>query len=333
MSGKLTIGTLIRKVTTELEKGDLTPTAIQHVTGLGFKDIARAVNYMRMYGHIENRGEALHLRPAAPDAPAPEALADQTAAADQEAPAPATATVRTLKADPARRAELRADLRLQNLIAARRAEHPDAFMAAPTFGFGEANLHVGTFVRHPDNTLLLHAWEGSIRIVDFWTGDGIKAATGRGDTLRAAYAAAWQDLRLAKYDKGELLHKLARKNQVITEAIGAWIQTARDADTDLTAARAQRRRALLTARARGPRKSAAPVAAVAPVIDVPELHWSDANTLGYLRKGWPFMTLDERDDNAVPLMNEIVANQRNNAWHIVVRAVQRASESKAVTSC
>ncbi len=68
----------------------------------------------------------------------------------------------------------------------------------------------------------------------------------------------------------------------------------------------------------------------AAVIDVPDLHWSDANTLAYLRKAWPLLTPDEQEEHAVRLLNEIVANQRNNDWFILPRALQRASDSKAV---
>jgi hypothetical protein len=278
------------------------------------------------------------------NAAAPEAVEtpiDVAAAAAQAAPAaPAPTTVRTLAANPTRRAKLRADDRLQELIAARRAELPDAFMAAPAFTFNEGNATsgmAGDWRWHMAGRMLARAFHGLKWHVDLWFDGAV--ATGYGDTVRAAYAAGFREVRLAKVDKGELLHKIKRQGQMLTEVIGYWIETASAADVDLTALRAQRRRALLTARERGKMEHILirDMAAMdkhnqrlkTALVEKITAHWDDENILRYLAVVWPLLTPERQNYLAPRVINEIVCGQMNSAWITIVKKFMEVNQAQA----
>lgn len=95
-------------------------------------------------------------------------------------------------------------------------------------------------------------------------------------------------------------------------------------DLDLATARTERRRALLTARARGPKSARLPAAVTVTL--PPESHWSDVHVLAYLRATWSRFSQERKEYLALRLINEIVTNQRNSAWTTIVHEYQAAKE-------
>ena len=291
------------KVIAALESRDYSQPELGPKTGLSVIELTRAVNYLKSERRVENVNGLLHLRAAAPEAPASEPSAD---------PAP----VREIDPTPA-------------LVEIPPVETPVVQTSAP--------------VSPPEAAI---AGQKSDSDAIPWHRVGTEADAAPAPTL-AATVAADGAARLAALiaERDDLKDQLEMARSAGADYYSCYRGAQKGQDT-LRAENAQLRRLLdqkkralryvaaagrvnatYLALAKFERANAKATAVAAPVIDTPDLHWSDANTLAYLRKGWSLLTPEDQEEIAVRLLNEIVANGRNNAWFALVRAIQRASEA------
>lgn len=287
------------KVIAALENLDHSQVELAPMTGLSTREVERAVNYLKSQYRIEYKHGLLHLRPAAPEAPAPvEVTVDPVAVHEIE---PTSAPIEA----PAAPAEVPAP-------------------AAPVVQTSAPAIPEPTPVSTPEAAIPDQKPDISWHRVDT-EADAADPAPALGHTIETLAAENTN---------------LLRRNADLRTELDATRALLFKADNDIDHLRAlldQKKRALRYVAAAGRVNATylalakfecanAKMAAVAAtVIDIPDLHWSDANTLAYLPKGWALLTPDERDEIAVRLINEIVANQRNNAWFALVRALNRSS--------
>lgn len=308
------------KVIAALENRDYSQPELGPETGLNVIELTRAVNYLKSQRRIEHTNGLLHLRAA--DAPTPVEPSTDPIARLQDTLGAALTTL------------------VENGVQLVPPEPTPIPTPAPAPA-PEAPTDVVAPVREPDPIPVLsdipYTPEEKAELNRVW--DEILGPGPQAPDIDAVDALETPAPELAEMTPAATA--VQHEVDLITEIIRLKGQHAADEfeKATLRAKLEQTKRALryvaaagrvnaaLLAQALGASKAAS---APAVVIEVPDLHWSDTNTLAYLRKGWPAMTLEERDDNAVRLLNEIVANERNNAWFALVRAVQRASEAKAV---